>query len=49
MTGMHGVGQDLTKALYHLNQAASEGHAGAYGNIGKVQWKCVLSVCEYAA
>jgi len=36
MTGMHGVKQDFTKALYHLNQAASEGHAGAYSNIGKV-------------
>lgn len=36
MTGMHGVKQDLIKALYHLNQAASEGHAVAYGSIGKV-------------
>ena len=41
MTGMHGVERNLKKALHHLNQAASDGHAGAYASLGKV-CVCVL-------
>ena len=37
MTGMHGVERNLKKALHHLNQAASDGHAGAYASLGKVR------------
>ena len=49
MTGMHGVERDFQRALHHLEQAAGDGHAVAYANIGKVgsmsSLPCVVCVC----